>query len=181
MDATFFENQPYYPNPSLQGEKLSEDCLWDFSTIPLPISTGSPNLSKPPTESIMPITTMENTETELGIGGDLPMLNHQPELHVYSRKAKHQAPQKVLVVTLQEHYQETELETNPKSEGVSGCEGVLGFPGNQQEDMLQQQNDLDLDLDMPIAVRKGIRSCTNYPISNYLSYSNLSSSYQAFK
>ncbi|RVW92095.1 hypothetical protein CK203_037048 [Vitis vinifera] len=104
----------------------------------------------------MPITTMENTETELGIGGDLPMLNHQHKLRVYSRKAKHQAPQKVLVVTLQEHYQETELETNPKSEGVSGCEGVLGFPGNQQEDMLQQQNDLDLDLDMPIAVRKEV-------------------------
>ena len=89
MDATFFEDQPYYPNPSLQGEKLSQDCLWDFSTIPLPISTGSPNLSKPPAESILPLTIMEKTETELGTGGDLPILNHQPELCVYLRKAKH--------------------------------------------------------------------------------------------
>ena len=152
MDATFFEDQPYYQNPSLQGEKLSEDCLWDFSTIPLPISIGSPNLSKPPAESIMPLTIMENTETKLGTGEDLPMLNHQPELHVYSRKAKHQAPQEVPVVTLQEHCQQTEPETNPK------CEGVSGFPGSQQEDMLQRQNDLDLD--MLIAIRKGIRSCT---------------------
>ena len=84
MDATFFENQPYYPNPSLQGENLSEDCLWDFSTIPFPISTGSPNLSKPPAESIMPLTIMENTETELGTGEDLRTLNHQLELCVYS-------------------------------------------------------------------------------------------------
>ena len=43
--------------------------------------------------------------------------------------------------------------------------------------MLQQQNDSDLDI--PIAVRKGISSCTKYPISNYLSYNNLSSSYRA--
>ena len=32
---------------------------------------------------------------------------------------------------------------------------------------------------MSIAIRKGIRSCTKYPISNYLSYKNLSSSYRA--
>ena len=32
---------------------------------------------------------------------------------------------------------------------------------------------------MPIAVRKGIRSCTKHMISNYLSYSNLSSPYWA--
>ena len=27
----------------------------------------------------MPLTIMENIETELGTGGDQPMLNHQPE------------------------------------------------------------------------------------------------------
>ena len=56
---------------------------------------------------------MENTKTDLETGGDLPRLNHQPELHVYSRKAKHQAPQEVPVVTLQEHCQQTEPETIP--------------------------------------------------------------------
>ena len=64
-NATFFENQPYYPNPSLQGENLSEDCLWDFSTIPLPVSTESPNLSKPPAKSIMSLTIMKNIEPKL--------------------------------------------------------------------------------------------------------------------
>ena len=32
---------------------------------------------------------------------------------------------------------------------------------------------------MPIAVRKDIKSCTKHMISNYLSYSNLSSPYRA--
>lgn len=36
------------------------------------------------------------------------------------------------------------------------------------------------DLDVPIANRKGVRSCTQYPISNHVSYSHLSSSYKAF-
>ena len=53
-------------------------------TIPLPVSTESSNLSKSPPESIMPLTIMENTKTDLETGGDLPRLNHQPELRVSS-------------------------------------------------------------------------------------------------
>lgn len=36
------------------------------------------------------------------------------------------------------------------------------------------------DPDMPIALRKGTRSCTLYPISNFVFYHKLSSSYRAF-
>ncbi|KAH9716025.1 protein kinase domain-containing protein [Citrus sinensis] len=35
-------------------------------------------------------------------------------------------------------------------------------------------------LDLPIALRKGIRSCTQHPLSNFVSYKNLSSSYHTF-
>lgn len=37
-----------------------------------------------------------------------------------------------------------------------------------------------IDLDVPIAKRKGVRSCTQHPISQFVSYSHLSSSYRAF-
>ena len=37
-----------------------------------------------------------------------------------------------------------------------------------------------LDLNMPIALRKGVRSCTQHPISKFISYSNLSLSFRAF-
>lgn len=38
----------------------------------------------------------------------------------------------------------------------------------------------DFDLDVPIAVRKGVRACTQHPISHFLSYSHLPPSYKAF-
>ena len=36
------------------------------------------------------------------------------------------------------------------------------------------------DLDIPIAIRKGVRNCTKYPIAKYLSYQRLSEKYRAF-
>ena len=36
------------------------------------------------------------------------------------------------------------------------------------------------DLDIPIATRKGVRSCTQHPISKFVSYSRLSPSHKAF-
>lgn len=58
-------------------------------------------------------------------------------------------------------------------------------PGNCQSSSLEtsapeeaQTHDPD-DLDVPIAIRKGVRSC-RYPISGHLSYSKLSSKYKAF-
>ena len=36
------------------------------------------------------------------------------------------------------------------------------------------------DLDAPIAIRKGVRSCTKHPISNFVSYTRLSPNYKAY-
>ena len=38
----------------------------------------------------------------------------------------------------------------------------------------------DFDLHIPIAIRKPVRLCTKYPMSKFVSYSNLSSSFAAF-
>ncbi|RVW92973.1 Retrovirus-related Pol polyprotein from transposon RE1 [Vitis vinifera] len=38
----------------------------------------------------------------------------------------------------------------------------------------------DLDLDLPIVLRKGIQAYTKHPIAKYISYSNLSDNYRAF-
>ncbi|GAA0149543.1 transmembrane signal receptor [Lithospermum erythrorhizon] len=42
------------------------------------------------------------------------------------------------------------------------------------------QNELGNDLDIPIALRKGTRNCVKYPISMFVSYSNLASTFKAF-
>lgn len=62
------------------------------------------------------------------------------------------------------HSQETNPVVDPHSQEVSG-----DFPSNTIS-----------DLDIPIALRKGTRSCPKYPISMFISYSNLSSSFKAF-
>ena len=41
-------------------------------------------------------------------------------------------------------------------------------------------NDNSSDLDIPIAIKKGKRSCTSHPVSKYLYYSKLSKIYNAF-
>jgi len=41
-------------------------------------------------------------------------------------------------------------------------------------------NDADWSLDLPIAFRKGIRSCTKHPISLFVSYDNLHPSFRTF-
>ena len=38
----------------------------------------------------------------------------------------------------------------------------------------------NIDLDLPIAVRKGVRSCTQHLIGKYVFYDNLSQGYKAF-
>ncbi|RVW97173.1 Retrovirus-related Pol polyprotein from transposon TNT 1-94 [Vitis vinifera] len=52
-------------------------------------------------------------------------------------------------------------------------------PQKEPEDSTPPDNDLD-DLDQPIALRKGVRSCTQHPINNHVSYGKLSQNFQAF-
>ena len=50
----------------------------------------------------------------------------------------------------------------------------------QDEVESSPQSSYDPELDLPIAQRKGVRSCTQHPLRNYISYSNLSPKFQAF-
>ncbi|RVX00496.1 Retrovirus-related Pol polyprotein from transposon TNT 1-94 [Vitis vinifera] len=68
-----------------------------------------------------------------------------------------------------------ELTTQGSKEDPSNPNSQLG---NTIYD-LDSSNDLD-DLDQPIALRKGVRSCTQHPISNHVSYGRLSQNFQAF-
>ena len=58
------------------------------------------------------------------------------------------------------------------------------LPFSLSDDDLGNSSDIsspeNTDLDVPIAIRKGVRSCTQHPISNFVSYSRLSASYKSF-
>ena len=38
----------------------------------------------------------------------------------------------------------------------------------------------DIDLDIPIIIHKGIKSCTKHPLSNFVSYHKIVGTYKAF-
>ncbi|WJX66879.1 hypothetical protein P8452_51386 [Trifolium repens] len=61
-------------------------------------------------------------------------------------------------------------------------------PGNDQSPKKRKGKSISIsksrilypDINDPVAVRKPVRSCTKHPMSNFISYSNLSSSFSAF-
>ena len=92
--------------------------------------------------------------------------NHQNNSScVYSRR---QASQQIELNTSQAD-QKFEPEIEPKSESNS--------PVDVQGETCEETGD---NLDKPITLRKGVRSCTTHPISNFVSYHRLSTSFQAF-
>ena len=56
------------------------------------------------------------------------------------------------------------------------------IPNSSLVDSLTISNNLPtvLDLDVPIAIRKGVRNCTKHPIAKYLSYHKLSKNHKVF-
>ena len=53
---------------------------------------------------------------------------------------------------------------------------------SQQDQSLNQELDpgVSSDLDLPIAIRKAVRTCTKHPISNFLTCTKLSYGFRAF-
>jgi len=98
----------------------------------------------------------------------LSKLETEKELLVYTRRKK--TPKPVEHPEILTPCQADNLSSTP-SEGIQGSTEFNSYP-----------NDLCLsdDLTKPIAQRKGVRSCTQHPISYFVSYERLSSSYKAF-
>ena len=63
-------------------------------------------------------------------------------------------------------------------ESKSDLKDYENSPGNTTAEPLLDE--VSNDLDLPIALRKGMRSCTKHPIRNFVSYNELSPSYGAF-
>ena len=162
VDVTFHEQKSYFTIPYLQGENLvmEDKDRGDFLFLDLP--------SLPLSKQSRPTDPLIET---------LPKLPDQPELvpenpksapenvrfdKVFSRK-KTVVPESVQV-----------QDFNPNSEN----EVTISNPSLQSESHVN--ND---DQDLPIAVRKGIRECTNrplYPLTHFLSFEKISPIQRAF-
>ena len=164
MDVNFLENIPFYNKTILQGEISNEDQFLQDKEQPKPISVFIPEINKKTdvltskkggnTDLFMPNKIVSQT------GGETlqPM---STELRVYTRRR---------------------LNSNTEKNPVNLEHGQSSPPSSQNSGNLPMDSTpLPLsNLDIPIAIRKGVRNCTKYPIAKYMSYQRLSKKYRAF-
>ena len=165
MDVTFFENQPFYAKANIQGESEREFQLWETGHETEKITTSYAALAQISIPLISPISEPEsNTQTQPSSEVPEPVPESK-DLIGYSRRPKSK--------------KEVECCTSPKQNHTSEPDAALEKrTGNTLSDQISI--DSTNDLNQPIAVRKGIRKCTLYPIGNYVSYGNLLPAYKAF-
>ena len=156
MDVTFFEEQSYFtPQASLQGENASTEELPEFHVPNLPVSNPFEILGTLGKEEL--VTQIgEEQKNERETFGE-PEKKNQEEGIVYQRKNWRMKDKTI----------PTDLPLPSPS--------LDDEQGNPSPPTIINDN-----LDIPIATRKGVRSCTQHPISKFVSYGRLSPSYQAF-
>lgn len=165
-DVTFLEQESYFRQAHLQGETIRKEdeplMLPDFTLGPEVWAESDEKEAQPiePTES-----TQDGADVNVRFGKNL----------IYTRKTT-AIPESVHV-----------HESNPALHEVTSpnplilSESISDFPTAQEPE--SSSTPLYEDLDIPIALRKETRKCTNkplYPLSNYLSFKHFSPTHKAF-
>ncbi|RVW45031.1 Retrovirus-related Pol polyprotein from transposon TNT 1-94 [Vitis vinifera] len=170
IDVTFTENKPFFPKSFLQGEiSMMEDSPCE-SFEPLDLPHVSTHGDEEP-ESSKSITPKSPNFTTVPVSSPVPasVTRNFPQFpKVYSREK---------VIPEQKHVQESN--SDPGNEiTVRSNPPLHTQPGETSTDSTD-----NLDLDLPIAVRKGTREYTNrslYPLSHYVSLKHLSLAHKNF-
>ncbi|GMI70512.1 hypothetical protein HRI_000720500 [Hibiscus trionum] len=169
LDVTFFENETYFSASHLQGEILSEDETLNNLLI-LPQDFINPTTTTIPAENptatvipvldhVFPISTVQQQGTRV--------INHTNEEKQPFHSEKQQEKTQGLRVYSRRH-QQPETET------------AVPMPSLPEDCPVEEVSPPSPSIYLPIAVRKGTRSCTQHPISRFVSYGNLSKSYNTF-
>lgn len=171
MDVTFFEHEPYYPKSDIQGENVRESQFWDELLIKesSEIQHASPPLVLLPSDS----NYTPNPNLEIPSSNSPSSSKHRStqlessQLRVYTRRKNENKERKNLAPLMQCH------DSNPNSNPAQ----VHSSEADHSPELIVPVID---DADVPIALRKGVRSCTSHPIRNFVSYNSLSPAYRAF-
>jgi len=175
MDVTFFEHQAYYPKSDLYGATMREYQNWDIQSDHV-INSGdnqqslvqshlSPYTTPPALTQSIPAPPASIQSPDQIHPTPKQITNH--ELLTYSRRKKlGKEIEHTIPLT---HDQDSE--PSPDSAPI--------YSGMETSDCENTASVID-DSNIPIALRKGVRSCTSHPISKFVSYEGLSPTYHAF-
>ncbi|XP_059590837.1 retrovirus-related Pol polyprotein from transposon RE1 isoform X2 [Vitis vinifera] len=178
MDVSFFEHVFFYPKSHVQGESMNEHHVWEsflegvpsfHSESPNPSQFAPTELSTPMPPSVQP-AQHTNVPSPVTIQSPMPIQPIAPQLanenlQVYIRRRKRQ-----------------ELEHGSQST----CGQYIDSNSSLPEENIGEDRAGEVlipsidDSTLPIALRKGVRRCTDHPIGNYVTYEGLSPSYRAF-
>ncbi|KAG6487993.1 hypothetical protein ZIOFF_056751 [Zingiber officinale] len=154
----FKHNAKKAPNSSnIVVQKIENEETFGENITPSFVPQVVPQVISSP----IPLDVIENRKDAPSLGKDAPSLGApSPDIITYKRRRHKQEP------TIDRLVESDALAPDPVKQLSSSVESTT--PLNMNE------------LNLPVAVRKGVRSCTQHPISNYVSYSRLSPSYHAF-
>lgn len=172
MDVTFFEGQSYSHNFHFQGEKNNSEndmCLNDSDlniefdcinndVLPKENEKGNPNESTVENSRQPPLMPSHNQNS-----GMSEICTKRYKGLVYSKEYLEQKKKRNIVL---QHHQESDQRLDHENSDKN--------PPSNFELNSSNKNDL------PIALRKGVRSCTKHPLSNFISYKNVTPSFRAF-
>lgn len=159
-DVTFNEQESYFTQPHIQGENVRED-----EPLMLPDMTFGPEIG---TRSVVVPETERRIEqvpepVARPAAGPAPNGGKFGKNLVYSRREK--------AIPGSVHVQES----NPPS--LHEVTNSNPINSNNSIEFVSENPDAQVEqnLDLPIALRKGTRTCTqqpHYPLSNFLSFEN---------
>jgi hypothetical protein len=184
MDVTFWETESLYIPSSLQGESVSPEEMREeggvFQSLEsswslLPSSFHSEGENKEEDE----LVSAKNVQPHDGDGRVDENMHRLPRewpttLATYQRRTKAPCAPPLCQSADPTSVPESSSVSSPNSSGNESSPSV--FPNC---DSSSATDSVEFD-DRPIAIRKGVRSCTQHPISHYVSYNHLSPSYRAF-
>ncbi|KAL0549431.1 hypothetical protein IC582_013913 [Cucumis melo] len=186
MDVTFCENQPYFPVSHLQGESVSEESNSTFEFIeptPSTVSDVDPHPIILPTNQVpCKAYYKRNLRKEVGSPTSQPPapiqdfepprdqgMKNPTEPCTNNTMSENDRSDVAVLENMEEKNRGDETEVRIETSNHEAKQGHT-----------RKLDEYDPSLDIPIALRKGTRSCTKHPICNYVSYDNLSPQFRAF-
>ncbi|KAA0042053.1 Retrovirus-related Pol polyprotein from transposon TNT 1-94 [Cucumis melo var. makuwa] len=185
MDVTFCENRPYFPVSHLQGENVSEESNNTFEFVeptPITVSDIDPHPIILPTNQV-PWKTYyrRNLRKEVGFPTSqppAPVQNFEPPRDqgmenptkpcTNNTMSENDKSDVAILENMEEKNRDDETEVRIETSNDEAEQGHT-----------RKLDEYDPSFDIPIALRKGTKSCTKHPICNYVSYDNLSPQFRA--
>ncbi|KAL0551185.1 hypothetical protein IC582_010271 [Cucumis melo] len=186
MDVTFCENRSYFPVSHLQGENVSEESNNTFKFVeptPITVSDIDPHPIILPTNQV-PWKTYYRRNLRKEVGSPTsqpptPVQHFEPPRDqgmenptkpcTNNTMSENDKSDVVVLENMEEKNRDDETEVRIETSNDEA-----------EQDHTRKLDEYDPSLDIPIALRKGTRSCTKHPICNYVSYNNLSPQFRAF-